>query len=165
MRRRQVKSGRETGKASSLDRHVIDGLRRHQFRTLTADDMQAVDQVIRTRLHSDVVLIRQVAEYIISAGGKRLRPVLSELVIDRSGGEWDTRCAGEFSDTKGLLIITERPGNKGYHDLLLKQSRVESRVAEVAGECETVEESTRRVQFRIEYDEQRYLLPIEFSPV
>ena len=47
------------------------------FRTLTADDMQAVDQVIRTRLHSDVVLIRQVAEYIISAGGKRLRPVLT----------------------------------------------------------------------------------------
>lgn len=49
------------------------------FRTLTADDMQAVDHVIRTRLHSDVVLIRQVAEYIISAGGKRLRPVLTLL--------------------------------------------------------------------------------------
>ncbi|MGG5873531.1 hypothetical protein [Pseudomonas peli] len=96
---------------------------------------------------------------------QRLRPVLSGLVMDSSGGEWDTRCAGEFSDTKGLLIITERPGNKGYRDLLLKQSRVESRVAEVAGECETVEESTRRVQFRIEYDEQRYLLPIELSPV
>jgi len=47
------------------------------FRTLIADDMQAVDQAIRTRLHSDVVLIRQVAEYIISAGGKRLRPVLT----------------------------------------------------------------------------------------
>ncbi|MCB1957270.1 MAG: octaprenyl diphosphate synthase [Rhodocyclaceae bacterium] len=39
-------------------------------------DMQAVDAVIRTRLHSDVVLIRQVAEYIIHSGGKRLRPAL-----------------------------------------------------------------------------------------
>ena len=39
-------------------------------------DMQAVDRVIRARLHSDVVLIRQVAEYIIGAGGKRLRPAL-----------------------------------------------------------------------------------------
>ncbi len=38
--------------------------------------MQAVDAVIRTRLHSDVVLIRQVAEYIIHSGGKRLRPAL-----------------------------------------------------------------------------------------
>jgi octaprenyl-diphosphate synthase len=38
--------------------------------------MKAVDAVIRARLHSDVVLVRQVAEYIIAAGGKRLRPAL-----------------------------------------------------------------------------------------
>jgi len=43
---------------------------------LLAADMQSVDQVIRKRLHSDVVLIRQVAEYIIGGGGKRLRPAL-----------------------------------------------------------------------------------------
>lgn len=41
-----------------------------------ASDMQAVDAVIRQRLHSDVVLIRQVAEYIIHSGGKRMRPAL-----------------------------------------------------------------------------------------
>ncbi len=41
-----------------------------------ADDMQAVDSVIRERLHSEVALIRQVAEYIIGGGGKRLRPAL-----------------------------------------------------------------------------------------
>ena len=41
-----------------------------------AADMRAVDGVIRERLHSEVVLIRQVAEYIIGAGGKRLRPAL-----------------------------------------------------------------------------------------
>jgi len=38
--------------------------------------MQAVDAVIRVRLHSDVVLVRQVAEYITQSGGKRLRPAL-----------------------------------------------------------------------------------------
>lgn len=43
---------------------------------LLAADMQSVDRVIRDRLHSDVVLIRQVAEYIIGGGGKRLRPAL-----------------------------------------------------------------------------------------
>ena len=46
------------------------------IRTFIAADMQAVDRVIRTRLHSEVALIRQVAEYIISGGGKRLRPAL-----------------------------------------------------------------------------------------
>jgi len=43
---------------------------------LLAADMQSVDQVIRERLHSEVALIRQVAEYIIGGGGKRLRPAL-----------------------------------------------------------------------------------------
>ncbi|MBA3904562.1 MAG: octaprenyl diphosphate synthase, partial [Rhodocyclaceae bacterium] len=37
------------------------------YAPITAD-MKAVDAVIRARLHSDVVLIRQVAEYIIGAG-------------------------------------------------------------------------------------------------
>lgn len=41
-----------------------------------AADLQAVDTVIRQRLNSDVVLVRSVAEHIISGGGKRLRPIL-----------------------------------------------------------------------------------------
>lgn len=41
-----------------------------------SDDMRVVDQVIRTRLRSDVPLINSIAEYIIAAGGKRLRPAL-----------------------------------------------------------------------------------------
>jgi octaprenyl-diphosphate synthase len=41
-----------------------------------AEDMKAVDAVIRERLNSDVVLIRTVGDYIIQAGGKRLRPAI-----------------------------------------------------------------------------------------
>jgi len=41
-----------------------------------SDDMHAVDEVIRNRLHSEVVLVNQVAEYIVNSGGKRLRPAL-----------------------------------------------------------------------------------------
>jgi octaprenyl-diphosphate synthase len=46
------------------------------LRAFIADDLNAVDEVIRQRLHSEVVLIRQIADYIIGGGGKRLRPVL-----------------------------------------------------------------------------------------
>jgi octaprenyl-diphosphate synthase len=46
------------------------------IQALARDDMAAVDTLIRHRLASDVVLINQVAEYIIGAGGKRLRPML-----------------------------------------------------------------------------------------
>ncbi|MBY0346331.1 MAG: polyprenyl synthetase family protein, partial [Neisseriaceae bacterium] len=38
--------------------------------------MQMVDAVIKRSLHSDVVLIRQMADYIVASGGKRLRPTL-----------------------------------------------------------------------------------------
>jgi octaprenyl-diphosphate synthase len=51
-------------------------VRMEQFYNLIRSDMQAVDAVIRQRLHSEVVLVRQVAEYIIQSGGKRLRPIL-----------------------------------------------------------------------------------------
>jgi octaprenyl-diphosphate synthase len=47
-----------------------------QIQSSIAQDMRAVDEVIRSALYSDVVLIKQVAEYIINSGGKRLRPAL-----------------------------------------------------------------------------------------
>jgi len=54
-------------------------------RSLIDADMQAVDALIRRRLDSDVVLIRQIAEYIIGSGGKRLRPALVLLAAGALG--------------------------------------------------------------------------------
>jgi octaprenyl-diphosphate synthase len=56
-----------------------------EFNDLLRPDMTEVDRVIRARLHSDVVLVRQVAEYIISGGGKRLRPALVILCAKALG--------------------------------------------------------------------------------
>lgn len=50
-----------------------------------AADMDAVDLVIRQQLHSDVPLINQIAQYIISAGGKRIRPALVLLLANAYG--------------------------------------------------------------------------------
>jgi octaprenyl-diphosphate synthase len=49
------------------------------------DDMAAVDRVLRKSLDSDVALIRQVAEYIIAGGGKRLRPAVLLLAAGACG--------------------------------------------------------------------------------
>ncbi len=46
---------------------------------IIADDLAAVDRVIRQRLSSEVPLINTVADYIIAAGGKRMRPYLLAL--------------------------------------------------------------------------------------
>ena len=44
--------------------------------------MDAVNQVIRLQLHSEVPLVNQISEYIITAGGKRIRPVLVLLMAN-----------------------------------------------------------------------------------
>jgi octaprenyl-diphosphate synthase len=56
-----------------------------QLYALIGPEMQAVDSVIRNRLHSEVVLVRQVAEYIIGSGGKRMRPALVLLAAGAMG--------------------------------------------------------------------------------
>jgi octaprenyl-diphosphate synthase len=48
-------------------------------------DMARVDEVLRDSLASDVVLIRQIGEYIVGGGGKRLRPALLLLVARACG--------------------------------------------------------------------------------
>ena len=57
-----------------------------RIQALAAADMAAVDALIRRRLASDVVLINQIAEHIVSAGGKRLRPMLVVLAGQAAGG-------------------------------------------------------------------------------
>lgn len=70
-------------------------------------DMEAVNAVIREQLHSDVPLVSQIAEYIISAGGKRIRPVLVLLVANAYGyrGKYHHELAAvvEFIHTATLL--------------------------------------------------------------
>jgi len=72
-----------------------------------AKDMETVDTVIRSRLNSDVVLIRTIGEYIISAGGKRMRPVLLLLIAQALGYKGNHQhlmaAAVEFIHTATLL--------------------------------------------------------------
>ena len=74
---------------------------------LIESDMTAVDAVIRLRLHSDVVLVQQVAEYIIQSGGKRLRPALVLLAAGALGycgkRQHELAAVVEFIHTATLL--------------------------------------------------------------
>jgi len=49
------------------------------IKRLSAQDMADVNQLILNKLSSDVVLINQLGHYIISGGGKRMRPLLTVL--------------------------------------------------------------------------------------
>ena len=70
-------------------------------------DFAEVDRVIRSRLASDVVLVNQVAEYIVAGGGKRLRPLVVLIAARACGysGSRHTEAAAiiEFIHTATLL--------------------------------------------------------------
>jgi octaprenyl-diphosphate synthase len=75
--------------------------------TLMADAMQQVDSVILKRLKSDVAMINQIAHYIISAGGKRIRPMLVLLFSSALGftgrERFELAATVEFIHTATLL--------------------------------------------------------------
>jgi octaprenyl-diphosphate synthase len=77
------------------------------FKKLLATDMAAVDLVIRTRLHSEVLLVNQIGEYIIGGGGKRLRPALVVVSAHAFGYQGtrhhDLAAVVEFIHTATLL--------------------------------------------------------------
>lgn len=76
---------RSVGEADPDDGHLRDP---DAITALVEDDMAAVTQVISERLSSDIVLINQLATYIVQSGGKRLRPltlVLSARALDYQG--------------------------------------------------------------------------------
>ncbi len=74
---------------------------------LIADDMREVDKVIAARLQSSVPLVGSVAQYIISAGGKRLRPALLLLTcgaLEYKGEQrFNLAAVVEFIHTATLL--------------------------------------------------------------
>jgi octaprenyl-diphosphate synthase len=72
-----------------------------------ADDLARVEALIRRRLESDVALVRQVAEYLVASGGKRLRPAMLLLACGAVGARSEARlqlaAVVEFIHTATLL--------------------------------------------------------------
>jgi len=83
-------------------------------------EMSAVDKLIRESLNSNVVLIRQIAEYIIGSGGKRLRPMLVILAARACGYQGKNHITAaaiiEFIHTATLLhddVVDESDMRRG----------------------------------------------------
>jgi octaprenyl-diphosphate synthase len=77
------------------------------FSELIGKEMEEVDDVISKRLSSDVPLVGEVAKYIISAGGKRIRPALlllfSGALSYEEKNKYEMAAVVEFIHTATLL--------------------------------------------------------------
>ncbi|WP_026304230.1 polyprenyl synthetase family protein [Kaistia granuli] len=74
---------------------------------LVSADMERVNQIILSKAGSDVEMIPEVAQHLISSGGKRLRPMLTLAAARMSGYEGDGHvklaASVEFMHTATLL--------------------------------------------------------------
>ena len=72
-----------------------------------APDLRDMERAIQANFHSDVVLIPDVSEYLISSGGKRIRPMLLALAARAFGGAGarvvTMGCVVEYIHTATLL--------------------------------------------------------------
>ena len=90
------------------------------IQALTADDMAKVNETIHAQLNSDVSLINQLGFYIISGGGKRIRPMLAVLSARALGYQGDAHTTAaafiEFIHTATLLhddVVDESDMRRG----------------------------------------------------
>ena len=74
------------------------------------DDFEAVNQFISHHLDSNVPLIREVGDYIIQSGGKRLRPLIAVLCARASGYQgaatWMWRRLSSFCTPPPYFMMT-----------------------------------------------------------
>lgn len=97
------------------------------IRSLVRSDLEATDQFISTELSSDIPLINELVEYILSCGGKRIRPLvvlLTARALNHTGRQHiDLAAAIELIHTATLLhddvvdSSTLRRGNKTANNI------------------------------------------------
>ncbi len=107
------------GIANAIDPQPASGMIA-AVQLLVAAEMAEVKALIRRRLDSDVALIRQISEHLVTAGGKRLRPMLAVIAaraIGYSGVEHHQLAAIiEFIHTSTLLhddVVDESDMRRG----------------------------------------------------
>ncbi len=90
-----------------------------------------------------------------------LRVVLDKLSVERASGEWDTNCAGDFTQRKSVLAMSgER--HEGFYDIRVSQSS-ESSKAVLTGkdqsDCKETTEKAVKTQETLRYDGKQYVVP------
>ncbi|MNT43142.1 hypothetical protein D3C72_1795980 [compost metagenome] len=95
---------------------------------------------------------------LFDIGPKGLDMVLDGMVVDRSNGEWDTNCAGEFTERSVSLAMGGGSAN-GLRDLTATESHESSRAAMQHGDCVEKILDKGKTTRTLKFDGRRYPIP------
>jgi hypothetical protein len=92
----------------------------------------------------------------------KLRAVLG-MVVSRSSGEWDTNCAGTFSDSNVVLTMG-KTASQGFADIDVTGTREESsNYLDKQQECQEKKGKPAKIQAQLRYDGQKYVVPKDMA--
>lgn len=74
-----------------------------RLRTGLSAEFDLLDEKLRTSLDSDVALVRSISEYIVSGGGKRLRPLLVFITAQALGADSKSPLVVDLAATVELI--------------------------------------------------------------
>ncbi|RZL29972.1 MULTISPECIES: hypothetical protein [Pedobacter] len=97
--------------------------------------------------HTDLSLFVQ--------SNKTLKKVLNNYTTQTFGGEWDTRCAGEFEDVTSTIIIDRRSKFKNFNSLIIKDKITKIRNTFVNEDCVEKKTFTHRTN-KLKYNGMEY---------
>lgn len=90
--------------------------------------------------------------------GGVLRQILGGLAVSQSQGEWDTNCAGEFSQTQRSIAVGKTRSN-GYADLVVTSVSNQRVTRMVGDECTETATRPELSRFTLRYDGKAYVVP------
>lgn len=96
--------------------------------------------------------------WLFDVHGGEIRPVLNGLQVARSGGEWDTNCAGAFDRTESVLDLSDQRSN-GARDIVLLTKQTQSVNTPEGDDCRSTNTISDLAPVTLRYDGQRYVVP------
>lgn len=94
--------------------------------------------------------------------GAQLRPVLDNIVVSSSRGEWDTNCAGEFENVERTLSMKPSPRSAAADIEVSEKTTKTVSVAGKDGAC-LANETGATATHRLRYDASTYSVPKALS--
>lgn len=145
---------RRRGRLDS-DAWYFDGLSLDTARYQLTDSLHAFGIRIGFRGSSRVNPARETALTLYVLRGDALEPVLQDLVVRHSWGEWDGQCAGEFGQVERTVAVAPS-GNSAWADLVVSSRAADSVSREEDGECVLTEDKPVVTVERIGFKDDGY---------
>lgn len=102
---------------------------------------------------------------LFAPDGRRLRRVLDGLVVARSNGEWDTQCAGHFSELHRTLAMSDTSSHGRTDIVVATRGEERENRPDANGTCS---ENTRPKAYppvSLHFDGTRFVVPKELAPL